>query len=123
LDIKRSSTVNPLYETIFNFTPGAKRLLDLPGLRARVDDPPALIAEFSTQLFVTELEGVLELDLRYRRKRYSEARMAAFLEQDVSILHEAVRSPERMVGAFELATASSRAVLPDPTVLLAMPEQ
>ncbi len=123
LDIKRSSTVNPLYETIFNFTPGAKRLLDLPGLRARVDDPPALIEEFSTQLFVTELEGVLELDLRYRRKRYSEARMAAFLEQYVSLLHEAVKSPERHLGAFDLATASSRLVLPDPTVPLRIPEQ
>src|SRR5439155_22175957 len=75
LDLQRSSTIHPLYETIFNFTPSAARGFELPGLHVRLEDPPALIEEFSTQLFVTEWEGTLTLDLRYRGRRYSSARM------------------------------------------------
>ena len=77
LDLDRSANVHPLYETIFNFTPSAPRRIELPGLTVTLLDPPVRIEEFSTQLFVTDWDGSLQLDLRYRARRYSEARMAA----------------------------------------------
>jgi amino acid adenylation domain-containing protein len=121
LDLERSVTGHPLYETIFNFTPSSPRRLELPELRVRFEEPPALIEEFSTQLFVTEWEGALDLDLRYRRRRYSEARMACFLEQYLAVLQQVARDADRTLGSLDLATARSRALLPDPTVPLDEP--
>ena len=99
LGLERSSTTQPLYETIFNFTPPAPRRLELPELHVRFEEPPALIEEFSTQLFVTEWEGALDLDLRYRRQRYSDARMECLLEQYLAILEQVARDADRTVGS------------------------
>ncbi len=123
LDLERSSTVHPLYETIFNFTPNAPRRIELPDLHLRLEDPPALIEEFSTQLFVAEWEGALDLDLRYRRRRYGSARMACFLEQYVALLEQVAQDADRPIRSLDLATARSRALLPDPTATLAAPPQ
>ena len=62
LDLRRSAGVHPLYETIFNFTPSTPRRLELPDLRVTLEDPPALIEEFSTQIFITEFDGSLVLE-------------------------------------------------------------
>jgi amino acid adenylation domain-containing protein len=123
LGIQRTTNVHPLYETIFNFTPSAPRRIELPGLHVQLEDAPALIEEFSTQLFVTELNGALELDLRYRKQRYSEERMACFVEQYHAILQQVAADPERALGSLDLATPRSRAVLPDPTIALDKPAQ
>jgi amino acid adenylation domain-containing protein len=123
LDLDRSANVHPLYETIFNFTPSAPRRIDLPGLTATLLDPPALIEEFSTQLFVTDWDGSLQLDLRYRRQRYSEARMACFLEQYVAILRQVSDDAGTRVGSLDLVTPHSRAVLADPSQPLDAPPQ
>jgi amino acid adenylation domain-containing protein len=123
LDLERTSTGQPLYETIFNFTPSAPRRFDMAGLSVQVEEAPALIEEFSTQLFVTELEGTLQLDLRYRSKRYTGARMAALLEQYLAVLAQVVRDAEQPIGALDLTTAGSRALLPDPATPLDAPAQ
>jgi amino acid adenylation domain-containing protein len=123
LDLERSATVHPLYETIFNFTPTAPRRIELPELHVRLEDPPALIEEFSTQLFVTDWEGALDLDLRYRRRRYGDAQMACFLEQYVAILQQAAQDADRPLRSLDLATPRSRALLPDPAVPLDAPAQ
>jgi amino acid adenylation domain-containing protein len=117
LDIRRSSGVHPLYETIFNFTPSAPRRLELPDLSVTLEDAPALIEEFSTQLFITDFDGSLSLDLRYRGRRYSEGLMASFLEQYVHLLEQAAVEPERRIGSFALTTALS----PDPAMRLEKP--
>jgi len=123
LGIQRTSNVHPLYETIFNFTPSAPRNIDLPGLHVHLEDAPALIEEFSTQLFVTELDGELELDLRYRKQRYSEERMSCFVEQYHAILQQVVADADQRVGALDLVTPRARALLPDPTMALDKPVQ
>ncbi|MCU1244331.1 MAG: hypothetical protein JWN02_241, partial [Acidobacteria bacterium] len=123
LDLERTSTGQPLYETIFNFTPSALRRFDMAGLTVKVEEAPALIEEFSTQLFVTELEGTLQLDLRYRSKRYTGARMAALLEQYLAVLKQVVRDAGQPIGALDLTTASSRGLLPEPTAAQEAPPQ
>ncbi len=117
LDIRRSSDVHPLYETIFNFTPGAPKHVDLPDLRVTLEDAPALIEEFSTQLFITDFDGSLSLDLRYRAKRYSEGLMSSFLDQYLRVLRQVVADPERRVASLDLTTAAS----PNPAMQLDMP--
>ena len=121
LGIQRTNNVHPLYETIFNFTPAAPRTLDLPGLRVRLEDAPALIEEFSTQLFITELGGDLELDLRYRKQRYSDERMACFVEQYQAILRQIAADANQRLGSLDLATPRSRTHLADPTIALDKP--
>ncbi len=118
LGIQRTNHVHPLYETIFNFTPAAPRHMNLPGLHVRLEDAPALIEEFSTQLFITELGGDLELDLRYRKQRYSDERMACFVEQYQSILQQVVADANQRIGTLDLATPRSRTHLADPTITL-----
>ena len=117
LDIRRSADVHPLYETIFNFTPNTPRRLELPDLRVTLEDPPVLIEEFSTQIFLTEFDGSLSLDLRYRRRRYSEALMASFVEQYVGVLRQVVADPEVCVAVIDLTTSLS----PDPDLVLESP--
>ena len=117
LDVHRDAHAHPLYETIFNFTPSAPRRLELPGLRVTLEPAPPLIEEFSTQLFVTDVDGRLALDLRYRRRRYSAALMSSVVEQYLGLLRQAVIDPKRRLGAFDLTTAAS----PDPARRLDQP--
>jgi amino acid adenylation domain-containing protein len=121
LDLDRSANVHPLYETIFNFTPSAPRRIELPGLTATLLDPPVRIEEFSTQLFVTDWDGSLQLDLRYRARRYSEARMACLLEQYAAILRQVAADPRVALGALDLITPRALSVLADPTLPLDTP--
>jgi amino acid adenylation domain-containing protein len=123
LGLAGTTDAQPLYETVFNFTPAVPRRIDLTGLEVKLEDPPALVVEFSTQLFVSEWAGALELDLRYRRQRYSEPRMATFLAQYVGVLEQVVRDADRPLAALDLTTARCRTLLPDPTVPLEMPPQ
>lgn len=123
LDAERSRNGHPLYETIFNFPPGAQREAAWGELRVTVEDPPALIEEFSTQLFITDSGGPLDFDLRYRARRYRDERMACFLEQYVSILRQIASDADRRIGALDLATPRSRAHTPDPALPLDAPPQ
>jgi amino acid adenylation domain-containing protein len=121
LDSERGRNVHPLYETIFNFTPAAPKRATWGDLRVALEDPPALIEEFSTQLFVTDAGGALDLDLRYRARRYSDERMACFLEQYVAILEQIAADPARPVASLDLATPRSRTHIPDPALPLDTP--
>lgn len=121
LDPERRSSGHPLFDILFNFTPSPPRRIELPGLRARYEEPPVTGAEFSTQLFITEAEGALEIRLVYPVERYTEAHMACFLEQLHAVLEQVVADPERSLESLDLATPRSRALLPDPTVTLAEP--
>ena len=123
LDPERSSTSHPLFETFFNFTPSPPRVLDVAGLRASFEAPAGMPSEFAMVLYVTEWEGALELKALYQRARYSEARMACFMEQLEAILRQAVADPLARLGAFDLATSLSRELLPDPGAPLDRPEQ
>jgi amino acid adenylation domain-containing protein len=123
LGLDRSANMQPLYETIFNFPPATPRRIELAGLSVHVEDAPALIEEFSTQLLVSDYDGTLELDLRYRKQRYTDARMAAFLDQYVSVLQQITRDAGRRIESLDLTTASSRTLLPDPTRPLDQPAQ
>jgi amino acid adenylation domain-containing protein len=117
LDIRRRSDLHPLYETIFNFTPSAPRRLQLPNLQVTLEDALALIEEFSTQLFITEFDGSLSLDLRYRSNRYSRELMAGFVEQYLRVLQQVAADPGRPLGSLDLTTALS----PDPRKPMEMP--
>ena len=119
----RDSTSHPLYEILFNFTPSPPRVLELPGLTARFVRPPTINSEFSIELFVTEWDGGLELNLLYQCARYSEARMACFLEQYQRLLEQAVRDPDGRICAYDLQTRLSRQRLPDPALPLDEPAQ
>jgi amino acid adenylation domain-containing protein len=115
LDPERSATSHPLFETLFNFTPSQIRTLELPGLRATFEKPPAASAQFALELYVNHWQGTLELELLYPVARYGEARMEIFLEQYELILQQVARDPDRPVGALDLIGPRSRALLPDPT--------
>ena len=123
LDPERRATGQPLFASVFNFTPSPTRLLELPDLSARMEEPPEMRAKFAMELSVTEWQGGLELRLLYPQQRYSEALMACFLDQLQAILEQAVRDPDRRLGSLDLATPRSRALLPDPTVALDQPAQ
>jgi amino acid adenylation domain-containing protein len=123
LDSDRGRHQHPLYETIFNFTPSAPRRATWGELRVELEDPPALIEEFSTQLFITDDGAALDLDLRYRAKRYTDERMACFLEQYVDVLRQIARDADRRIASLDLATPLSRTRIPDPTLPLEKPPQ
>lgn len=121
LDPERRASGHPLFDILFNFTPSPPRRIELPNLRARYEEPPVTGAEFSTQLFITEADGALEIRLVYPVGRYTEAHMACFLEQLHAVLEQVVADPERRLDSLDLATPRSLALLPDPTVKLDEP--
>jgi amino acid adenylation domain-containing protein len=123
LGLDRSARVQPLFETVFNFVPATPRRIDLAGLRVHLEDAPGLIEEFSTQLFISECDGTLDLDLRYRKQRYTKARMAAFLDQYVTVLEQIARDSSSLIGRLDLTTPGSRMFLPDATRPLDQPAQ
>jgi amino acid adenylation domain-containing protein len=82
-----------------------------------LEDPPALIEEFSTQIFITEFDGSLSLDLRYRSGRYSAALMSSFVDQYLRLLRQAAADADRRLASFDLTTSLS----PDPTLRLEQP--
>lgn len=121
LDLERRATNQPLFDIAFNFTPSPPRLIDLPGVRARLEEPPETDAEFSLQLYVTEWDKALELRLAYQSNRYSEARMSCLLDQLQATLRQVVADPGTRLGSLDLAGPLSRALLPDPAITLDEP--
>ena len=123
LDPERSAAGHPLFETVFNFTPGQRRRLDLPDLQVEVEEPPGMGAQFAMEVFVTEWEGSFELKLLYPKERYSESHMVSFLDQLEAVLRQVAGDAERRIGSLDLATPQSRRLLPDPFIALRAPAQ
>ena len=100
---ERSASSHPMFEIVFNLTPRQTRRLDLPGLDARFEAPPAQGAKFSMEFSITEFEGALELELLYPSDRYSDARMQVFLAQYQAFLAEACRRPDVACAQLDLS--------------------
>jgi amino acid adenylation domain-containing protein len=121
LDPERRSTSYPLFEILFNFTPSPPRVIELPGLLACYEEPPATGAEFPAQLYLTEWEDGLELRLVFQSDRYSESHMSCFLEQLLAILRQIVSDADCRLGSLDLTTSLSRSLLPNPSARLDEP--
>ena len=105
---ERAGSGNPLYETVFNFTPQQTRRIELPGFEAHFEDAPIKGAKFSMELFVTEFEDGFELEIVFPSERYDAARMQAFLAQYQALLSEACRHPELACAQFDLSPVDDR---------------
>ncbi|HEX6289174.1 MAG TPA: amino acid adenylation domain-containing protein, partial [Herpetosiphonaceae bacterium] len=118
LQPERNLSHTPLFQVFFNMLNYPYRHCELPGLQLEVLAPPDIGAKFDLTLYVEERDAGIFCDLVYNADLFSEARMAALLDQFQHLLAQLVAQPETPIGAYTLVTTAARAYLPDPTVAL-----
>ncbi|WP_281955800.1 non-ribosomal peptide synthetase [Pseudophaeobacter arcticus] len=98
----RNAQDHPLFEMMFNFTPSPPRDFEMAGLRAEFLAPPNHSSAFSSELYITQWDGRLELRLAYQVARYARQRMQEFLQQYTVVLGQMVADSGRAVADFDL---------------------
>jgi amino acid adenylation domain-containing protein len=120
---ERDLSRHPLFDILFNFNEPLSSSFDLNGLAISRQDLIEPLAKFAMTLYASEEQGQLSLRLVYQKALFSGERMRCFLEQFEYLLEQIVAQPEKPIGDYSLVTLQSRSVLPDPSLVLAEPEQ
>ena len=103
--------------------------IELPGLSrgsltpvevwSQPNDPGS---QFDLTLYVGERPESIELILLYNADIFGAERTTAMLRQFRYLLEQVVASPDRAIAEYSLAHPESRAILPDPSVMLDEPD-
>ncbi|MGB7946554.1 MAG: condensation domain-containing protein, partial [Candidatus Binatia bacterium] len=119
----RSLNHTPLFQVLFNMADKEDATLDLRGLeveRIAASNPES---KFDVTLYAREHEHAIGFNLVYRLDLFDEARMSCFLQQYKYLLEQIVTAPQQSVQSYSLVTPESRSLLPDPSAVLAEPQQ
>ncbi|MEM7114034.1 MAG: amino acid adenylation domain-containing protein, partial [Chloroflexota bacterium] len=107
----------PLFQIFFNMINVADYgNFDLPGLKTEPLSGDTIVAKFDLTLYVIDTDNTLKLEAVYNRDLFSQARIAALLEQYVGLLTQICQAPTQSLSNFSLHTET--AVLPNPTLPL-----
>lgn len=98
----RNAQDHPLFEMMFNFTPSPPRDFEMGALSAEFLAPPNHSSAFSSELYITQWDGRLELRLAYQVARYSQQRMQDFLHQYKAVLGQMVADSGLALADFDL---------------------
>ena len=120
LQLQRDLSRTPLIQVFFNMLNLPTQSAELPQLRITPLSQEAG-AKFDLTLYVGERRDGLRFALVYDADLFEPARMSEMLEQYECLLEQIATEPKRTISEFSLVTSSSRAVLPDATVVLPEP--
>ena len=115
LNPQRDFSRNPLFQVLFNLADVSERVLTLPGCEIVKLSHAAPSAKFDLTVYAPEIDGRVDLAIVYNAELFSEARIAALLEQFSYLLSQIVENPERPIDQYSLVTPAAQAVFPDPT--------
>ncbi|MCP4664454.1 MAG: AMP-binding protein, partial [bacterium] len=79
---------------------------------------PAVESKFDLTLYVSEIEGTIELNLVYGRDLFDRVRMVEMLAQYAAGLARIAEHPEAAIGSFSLVTVEAEKLLPEPAAPL-----
>lgn len=112
---------HPFFDVMFNFQADEDVPVRLPGLTASPLTLPPTEAKFGLTLYAQPRGGATSMRAVYRTAAFPAAHARALLEQFIALLSEAVAQPASPARSLPAIGATARAVLPDPTSLLAAP--
>ncbi|MGZ4032707.1 MAG: condensation domain-containing protein, partial [Tumebacillaceae bacterium] len=113
---------NPIFDVLVNYLNMPPLLPELPELSVTPLPAPEQEAKFLLSLIVQEQEQGLGMRLIYRTSLFSEARMTEMLAQLEVLLSGIVEDPTRPINAYSLLTTEARALLPEPSQALEVPD-
>jgi amino acid adenylation domain-containing protein len=123
LNPERVLNRHPLFEVLFNYLSVSRPTLDLPGLSVERLRPEVFRAKFPMTLYMEEISGGLMLRLVYQTALFLPERSGHILDQFRHLLSQIAEKPDLPIRAYSLVTEAARGLLPDPTIVLAEPEQ
>jgi amino acid adenylation domain-containing protein len=109
---------NPIFQVLFNMNDVGERDLYLAGCAVEKITAPALDAKFDVVAQAPQIDGGIELTMIYNAERFTEARIAALLDQWSFLLEQVAADPAKPVGEYSLLPAGAKGLLPDPTQAL-----
>jgi amino acid adenylation domain-containing protein len=119
----REFNQNPLFDVLVNYTEGLAESFTLADLAVQPLIPRSISAKFAMTLYVSVRPHSLDFSLVYQSELYSAARMAALMNQLLSLLEQVATEPHLSIGDYSLVTADSRSLLPDPSAQIPSPLQ
>ncbi|MBW1600731.1 amino acid adenylation domain-containing protein [Streptomyces sp. JJ66] len=118
LQPKRRLDRTPIFQVFFNMVPFVEQRLELPGLTARFLHVPDAGAKFDLTLYAG-LDG-RALTLVHNADLFTEERAEHLLEAYVALAAQIAADPGRTISSYSLVTERARAVLPNPSLPLAV---
>jgi amino acid adenylation domain-containing protein len=124
LNPQRDLQRHPVFDVMLNFTNMPQsQAISLPQLQVELlDSVVESASQFLLSLYADESAGELKLRLVYSQDVFSSDRMIGLLDQYQHLLEQMVADPDAPIGTYSLITPRTRALLPDPSLALAMPE-
>jgi len=121
LDIERHPHRPPVFDAMLNVLNTPPQTLKLAGLELTPLEVGEPESQFAMTLYVEERSGEMDLILLYQQARFSSQRMEILLEQFETLIEQVVADPDRPISEYSLITATSRQILPNPSVELPVP--
>jgi amino acid adenylation domain-containing protein len=118
LQPKRELNRHPLFQVLFNMHNLPDRQMNMPGLASEELLLSKPSSKFDLTLYAPEHHDGIRLDLVYNPELFTEARMAAMLDQLKHLLEQIANKPEERIHSFSLLTSAARTTVPDPTATL-----
>jgi amino acid adenylation domain-containing protein len=112
----RDLSRNPIFDVMLNVVNTPPARAEIPGLELAFEESANPGAKFSLTLYASERESRIDLHLVYQAALFTPERAAVILDQLAALLEQAVAEPDRPLLSSSLVTASSRELLPDPSV-------
>ena len=117
---ERNPSYSPLFQVMFNMLSFGSARVELPGLAVEFSTPVETSSNFDMTCYCAEQNGKLDLLLVYNADLYDRARMTELLNQYQSLLDQIIQQPEANISRYSLVTSHARAILPQPTIPLAI---
>jgi hypothetical protein len=99
LDLPRQMAYNPVFQTMFQYTPGASLALELPGLRCRTIEQGPEVSVMDLAWYLTDgPDGVLSGWLSFSRALFDETSAEILAGEFAALVHGLVDRPGGRVG-------------------------
>ncbi|MCP4660420.1 MAG: non-ribosomal peptide synthetase, partial [bacterium] len=118
LQPERNLSHSPVFQVFFNMLNLPDQHFAVPGLLAEPLAVPAVESKFDLTLYVSEIEGTIELNLVYGRDLFDGVRMVEMLAQYAALLARMAEHPEAAIGSCSLVTVEAEKLLPGPAAPL-----
>jgi amino acid adenylation domain-containing protein len=120
---KRALNQTPFFQVLFNMTNQDDSQLELRGLTTERVSFSGSQSKFDLTLYVRELKDEIRFTFAYRAELFSESWMRCFSQQYRYLLEQIVSAPENPIDSYSLVTPEARTLLPDPSAVMAEPQQ
>ncbi|KAB8318928.1 amino acid adenylation domain-containing protein [Tolypothrix campylonemoides VB511288] len=113
LQPERDTSRNPLFQVWFNMLNLGDMQVELPGLVVEPISIPEAASKFDLNLYVTEQQQGIQLELVYNADLFAPERMMEMLHQFHHLLIQIVENPQQSIASLSLVTPKAELLLPN----------